>query len=26
MWYRNQPAAFCTPSAANLSNGYDLTW
>jgi hypothetical protein len=26
MWYRNQPAAFCTPDAANLSNGYDLTW
>jgi len=26
MWYRNQPAAFCTPDAANLSNGYDLAW
>jgi len=26
LWYRNQPAAFCTPDAANLSNGYDLTW
>jgi hypothetical protein len=26
MWYRNQPAMFCTPDAANFSNGYDLTW
>ena len=26
MWYRNTPGAFCTPDAANLSNGYDLTW
>jgi hypothetical protein len=26
MWYRNQPAAFCTPDAANLSNGYNLAW
>ena len=26
MWYRNTPAMFCTPDAANLSNGYDLTW
>jgi len=26
MWHRNQPAAFCTPAAANLSNGYELTW
>ena len=26
MWYRNQPADFCAPAAANLSNGYELTW
>jgi len=26
MWYRNQPAMYCTPDAANFSNGYDLTW
>ena len=26
LWYRNQPAAFCTPAAFNLSNGYQLTW
>ena len=26
MWYRNLPAMFCTPDAANFSNGYDLTW
>jgi hypothetical protein len=26
LWYRNQPAAFCTPAAFNLSNGFQLTW
>jgi hypothetical protein len=26
LWYRNQPAMFCTPDAANLSNGYELVW
>ena len=26
LWYRSQPAPFCTRHAANLSNGYELTW
>jgi hypothetical protein len=26
IWYRNTPAAFCTPESFNLSNGTQLTW
>jgi hypothetical protein len=26
LWFRNQPPAFCTPDAFNLSNGRALAW
>jgi hypothetical protein len=26
LWFRNQPAMFCTPDAFNLSSGRSLTW
>ena len=26
VWFRNQPAMFCTPEAFNLSNGRILSW
>ena len=26
LWFRNQPAAYCTPDAFNLSNGQSLVW
>jgi len=26
LWFRNTPAAFCTPDAFNLSNGRIITW
>jgi hypothetical protein len=26
LWFRDQPAMFCTPQAFNLSNGTTLTW
>jgi hypothetical protein len=26
LWYRNQPAMFCPPSAFNMSNGVEITW
>jgi hypothetical protein len=26
IWYRNQPAGYCTPLAFNLSNGLRITW
>ena len=26
LWFRNQPAMFCTPDAFNLSNGRVLSW
>ena len=26
IWFRNEPAMFCTPAASNLSNGRALVW
>jgi hypothetical protein len=26
VWYRNNPAMFCTPAAFNLTNGYSILW
>jgi hypothetical protein len=26
LWFRNQPASYCTPDAFNLSNGHTLIW
>jgi hypothetical protein len=26
LWFRNQPAMYCTPDAFNLSNGQSVTW
>lgn len=26
LWYRSSPAMFCTPAAANISNGVQLDW
>jgi len=26
IWFRNQPAMFCTPAAFNLSNGLSIFW
>jgi hypothetical protein len=26
LWYRNNPASFCSPDAFNLSNGLEIVW